>query len=63
MHRQIFSIDRSIVGRSVNEHCVITTRAFPPATNGMNMLAFHTTNTGEVAGGMEGGNGSGVNGS
>ena len=28
----------------------------------MNTLAFHTTNTGEVAGGMEGGNGSGVNG-
>lgn len=48
---------------SVNEHCIVMARAFlPVSNNSMNALTFHTTNAREVARGMEGGNGSGVNG-
>ena len=41
---QIFSIVVHIVRSGTDEQCVITTRAIPPVTYGMNTLMLHITN-------------------
>ena len=45
-----------------DEECIILPRPSPPMINSMNTFTLHATNPGEVTWGMEGGNGTGMDG-
>ena len=60
MGGQVLRIVIYILSRDIDKQYIVMARTSPPVTNSMNVLTPHTTNTGEVAGGVKNGHSCGM---